>query len=194
MPKKYLYSTDNLNMNALLGKRKVRKLKPIQWAVMFIFSTLILAWMMIDTSSGIEYRHSVRHGDAANRVLHLDDAYRQKMLKIHYQLKAFCDRGSDIVFGHNLLINNQIFNDHVFHVCSTGSTWLNAVIQVRSEKQVKCEEEFASIYRSVPRAKEISMKAIDVETWSEREISAEGKQSCIFGHAVDILERKWVGL
>ena len=180
-------------MNALLGKRKVRKLKPIQWALMFIFSTLILAWMMIDTSSGIEYRHSVRHGDAANRVLHLDDNYRRKMLKIHYQLKAFCDRGSDIVFGHNLLINNQIFGDHVFHVCG-GSTWLNAVIQVRTEKQVKCEEEFASIYRSVPRAKEISMKAIDVETWSEREVSAEGKQSCIFGHAVDILERKWVGL
>ena len=70
-------------MNALLGKRKVRKLKPIQWALMFIFSTLILAWMMIDTSSGIEYRHSVRHGDSANRVLHLDDDYRQKMQKIH---------------------------------------------------------------------------------------------------------------
>jgi len=153
-------------MQALLGKRKVRKLKPIQWSLLFIFSTLVLAWMMIDTSSGIEYRHSVRHGDAANRVLHLDDAYRQKMLKIHYQLKAFCDRGSD----------------------------MNAVVRPRSEKQVKCEEEFASIYRSVPRAKEISMKAIDVETWSEREISAEGKNSCIFGHAVDILERKWVGL
>ncbi len=180
-------------MEALFGKRKVRKLKPIQWMLIFIFSTLVLAWMMIDTSSGIEYRHSVRHGDAANRVLHLDNVYRQQMLKIHYQLKAFCDRGSDIVFGHNLLINNQIFNDHVFHVCG-GSTWLNAVIQIRSEKQVKCEEEFASIYRSVPRAKEISMKAVDVETWSEREVSAEGKNACIFGHAVDILERKWLGL
>tara|TARA_Y100000992_G_scaffold257472_1_gene191298 strand:- start:126 stop:668 length:543 start_codon:yes stop_codon:yes gene_type:complete len=180
-------------MQSLLGKRKVRKLKPIQWALMFIFSTLVLAWMMIDTSSGIEYRHSVRHGDAANRVLHLDDAYRQKMQKIHYQLKAFCDRGSDIVFGHNLLINKQIFNDHVFHVCG-GSTWLNAKIQVRSEKQVKCQEEFASIFRSVPRAKEISMKAIDVETWSEREVSGEGKSACVWQHAVDILERKWVGL
>lgn len=180
-------------MQALLGKRKVRKLKPIQWALMFIFSTLVLAWMMIDTSTGVEYRHSVRHGDAANRVLHLDDAYRQKMQKIHYQLKQFCDRGSDIVFGHNLMINNQIFNDAIFHVCG-GSTWLNPKIQARTEKQIKCEEEFANIYRSVPRAKEISMKAIDVETWSEREVSAQGKNSCIFGHAVDILDRKWVGL
>lgn len=180
-------------MQALFGKRKVRRLKPIQWVIIFVFSTLVLAWMLFDTSSGVEYRHSVRHGNAANRVLHLDDAYRQKMLKIHYQLKAFCDRGSDIVFGHNLLISGEIFTDHVFHVCG-GSTWLNAVVHVRSELRVSCQEEFASIYRSVPRAKEISMKAIDVESWSEREISAEGKQSCIFQHAVDILERKWVGL
>ena len=178
----------------MLGKRKIRKLKPIQWAIMFVFSTCILAWMLLDTSSGVEYRHSVRHGAAANRVLHLDDAYRQKMLKIHYELKRFCDRGSDIVYSHNLLINGEIFNDAVFHICSSGSSWLNPVIQVRTEKQVKCQEEFASIYRSVTRAKQVSMKAIDVESWSEREVSAEGKQSCVFQHAVDILERKWVGL
>ena len=115
------------------------------------------------------------------------------MQKLHYELKRFCDRGSDIVFGHNLLINGEIFTDHVFHVCG-GSTWLNAVVHVRSELRVSCQEEFASIYRSVPRAKEISVKAIDVESWSEREVSAEGKQSCIMQHAVDILERKWVGL
>jgi len=180
-------------MRAMLGKRKIRRLKPIQWAIIFVFSTLVLAWMLIDTSSGIEYRHSVRHGDAANRVLHLDDSYRKKMQKLHYELKRFCDRGSDIVFGHNLLINGEIFTDHVFHVCG-GSTWLNAVVHVRSELRVSCQEEFASIYRSVPRAKEISVKAIDVESWSEREVSAEGKQSCIMQHAVDILERKWVGL
>ena len=180
-------------MQALLGKRKVRKLKPVQWMLIFIFSTLVLAWMLVDTTTGVEYRHSVRHGDVANRVLHLDDSYRQKMQKIHFQLKQFCDRGSDIVFGHNLLIKKEIFNDHVFHVCG-GSTWLNAIVRPRSEKQISCQEEFASIYRSVPRAKEISVKAIDVESWSEREISAEGKNACVFGHAVDILERKWIGL
>ena len=180
-------------MQNILGKRKIRKLKPIHFAIIFIFSTLVLAWMMLDTSSGIEYRHSVRHGAPANRVLHLDDSYRQKMQKLHFEMKAFCNRGSDIVYSHNLLINGNIFTDHVFHVCG-GSTWLNAVLHVRSEKQVSCQEEFASIYRSVPRAKEISMKAIDVETWSEREVSAQGKQSCILQHAVDILERKWLGL
>jgi len=149
--------------------------------------------MMVDTSSGVEYRHSVRHGDAANKVLHLDDSYRQHMQKIHTHLKQFCDRGSDIVFGHNILLNNQIFNDQVFHVCG-GSTWLNAKIKIRSEKQIKCQEEFASIYRSVPRAKTITMKAIDVESWSEREMTAEGKTACVWQHAVDILERKWTGL
>ena len=177
----------------MLGKRNVRRLKPVHWVIIFVFSTLVLAWMLIDTSSGIEYRHSVRHGAPANRVLHLDDAYRQKMQKIHYELKRFCDRGSDVVYSHNLLINGEIFNDAVFHICG-GSTWLNPVVHVRSELRVSCQEELASIYRSVPRAKEISVKAIDVESWSEREISVEGKQSCIFQHSVDILERKWVGL
>jgi len=189
----YLYVRLIEKMKAMLGKRKVRRLKPVHWIIIFVFSTLVLAWMLIDTTSGIEYRHSVRHGAAANRVLHLDDAYRKKMQTIHYELKRFCDRGSDIVFGHNLLINGEIFNDAVFHTCG-GSTWLNPVVHVRSEKMLSCQEEFASIYRSVARAKEISVKAIDVESWSEREVSAEGKQSCIFQHAVDILERKWVGL
>ena len=180
-------------MDSFISPRKVKKLKPIHWVLIFVFSTLTLAWMLLDTSSGVSYRHSVRHGDAANRVLHLDDDYRKKLQLIDSQLKQYCDRGSDIVFGHNLLINDMIFNDHVFHVCG-GQTWLNAKIAIKTEKQIKCQEEFASIYRSVPRAKTITMKAIDVESWSEREMTAEGKTACVWQHAVDILERKWTGL
>ena len=108
-------------------------------------------------------------------------------------MKKFCDRGSDIVFGHNLLVDDKIFNDYIFHECG-GQTWLNTKIMIKTDKQVKCQEEFASIYRSVPRAKVISMKAIDVDSWSEREMTAEGKTSCMWQHAVDILDRKWVGL
>jgi peptide deformylase len=108
-------------------------------------------------------------------------------------MEEYCDRGADIVFGHNIMINDIIFNDYVFHVCG-GQTWLNAKISVKTEKQVMCQEEFASIFRSVQRAKTVSMKAIDVSTWAEREVTAEGKTACIWQHAVDILDRKWVGL
>ena len=94
-------------MDSFISPRKVKKLKPIHWVLIFVFSILTLAWMLLDTSSGVSYRHSVRHGDAANRVLHLDDDYRKKLQSIDSQLKQYCDRGSDIVFGHNLLINDM---------------------------------------------------------------------------------------
>ena len=180
-------------MDSFLKTPKVRKLKPIHWLIIFVFVTLVITWMLVDTSSGIKYRHSVRHGNPADKVLNLDDNYRQKLQSLSAQMKAYCDRGSDIVFGHNLLINDQIFNDYVFHECG-GHTWLNARIEVKTEKQVKCQEEFASIYRSVPRAKSITMTALDVDSWTERVVSGESKTACVWQHAVDILDRKWVGL
>ena len=180
-------------MKTFLWKPKVRKLQPIHWILFFVFFTLVLAWALTDTSSGIKYRHSVRHAEAADRKLHLDDSYRKQVQNIESYMKQYCNRGSDIIFGHNVIVNDKIFNDYIFHVCN-GQTWLNAKISVNTEKQVMCQEEFANIYRSIPRAKSVTMKAIDVNSWTEREVTAEGKTSCIWQHAVDILDRKWVGL
>lgn len=180
-------------MKSLFARPHVRKLKPIHWLIVFVFFTLVLAWVLTDTSSGIKYRHSVRHAEPADRKLHLDDAYMKKVQRIEVYMKQFCDRGSDIIFGHNVMIDDVIFNDYIFHECG-GQTWLNAKITVKTEKQVMCQEEYASIYRSVPRAKTISMKAVDVASWSEREVVAEGKTSCMWQHAIDILDRKWIGL
>ena len=172
---------------------KSRKLKPIQWVGIFIAFTLCLVWMLLDTSSGIQYRHSVRHAEPAARVLNLDDAYRKEVQRLSTHLQSFCDRGADVVFAHNVLVNDKIWNDYVFHECG-GSTWLNAKISVKTESQVKCQEEYAGVFRSVPRAKIISMKAVDVGAWTEREITAEGKTACIMQHAVDILDANWVGM
>ena len=181
-------------MKNLFSQPRVKKLKPMHWILVFVFVILTVAWMLSDTSTGVTYRHSVRHSDAADRVLYVDDPdYRKKVQGLSSYMRQFCDRGSDIVFGHNLLVDDKIFNDYVFHECG-GQTWLNAKISVKTDKQVKCQEEFASIYRSVPRAKVISMKAIDVDSWSEREMTADGKTACLWQHAVDILDRKWVGL
>ena len=182
-----------MKMKSLFRSQRVRRLKPIHWLLVFVFFVLTLAWMLVDTTSGISYRHSVRHSEPASRVLHLDDDYRKKLQSLDTYLQQFCDRGSDIVYGHNLLVNDMIFNDYVFHICG-GQTWLNAKITVKTDEMVSCQEEYASIYRSVPRAKKISMKAIDVSTWSEREVMAEGKVACMWQHAVDILDHKWVGL
>ncbi len=99
-----------------------------------------------------------------------------------------------LVFSHNLEIEGKVFNDHVFHICGTGTTWLNARVFPSTEKQVSCQEEFSSIYRTVTRPKQIRMKAIDVNSWSEREVNAEGKDACMWQHAVEILERTWTGL
>lgn len=180
-------------MKSFLSTPKVRKLKPIHWLIVFVFVTMVITWMLVDTSSGVKYRHSVRHGNPADKVLNLDDNYRQKLQAISKQMKSFCDRGSDIIFGHNLLINDHIFNDYIFHECG-GQTWLNARVDIKTDKQVKCQEEFASIYRSVARAKTITMTALDVDSWTERVVTADSKTACMWQHAVDILDRKWIGL
>ena len=172
---------------------KKRSMKPIHWVVLFVIFAVVLAWMMIDTTTGVTFRHSVRRGEPASRVLHIDDDYRIKMQGIASHMAAFCERGSDIVFGHNVDIEGKVVNDHVFHICG-GNTWLNARVFSDSDEQVACQEEFSSIYRTVPRSKRVRMKAIDVMSWSEREVSAEGKDACMWKHATEILERTWVGL
>ena len=86
-------------MDKLFSTPKVKKLKPMHWILVFIFVILTVAWMLSDTSTGVSYRHSVRHSDAADRVLYVDDHdYRKKVQGLSTYMKQFCDRGSDIVF------------------------------------------------------------------------------------------------
>ena len=119
-----------MKMETIFRSPRVRRLKPVHWFLVFVFFVLTLAWMLMDTTTGISYRHSVRHSEPAARVLHLDDDYRKKLQSLDTYMQQYCDRCSDIVYGHNLLVNDMIFNDYVFHVCG-GQTWLNAKITIK---------------------------------------------------------------
>ena len=66
-------------------------------------------------------------------------------------------------------MDDKIFNDYVFHECG-GQTWLNAKITIKTDKQVKCQESLL-VYTGQYLSQVISMKAIDVDSWSERDDS-----------------------
>ena len=95
------------------------------------------------------------------------------------------------MFGHNVEYNGEVLNDHVFHVCG-GLTWLNARIVTKSDARVRCQEEYTNMFKSRVQPKVVSMRAVNVETWSEKEVEGEDTVACRWNHAVDILENRWL--
>ena len=85
---------------------------------------------------GRGHRHSVRHSDAADGCC-TSTTPTATTQSLEPYMKQFCI-GDDIVHGHNLLVNDIIFNDYVFHVC--GGQTLNAKITVETEEMVGCQE------------------------------------------------------
>ena len=167
------------------------KTNPLHWCVLLVVSAACVSWMLIDTTSPVKYRHSTKYQPAAVKSLNLDDAYRKRMQGVASVMKGYCKRGSHVVFAHNVEYDGEVLNDHVFHVCG-GLTWLNARIVSKSEKQIRCQEEYANMFKSRVQSKVVSMRAVNVESWSEKEIEGEDTVACRWIHAVDILENKWL--
>ena len=164
---------------------------PMHWCIVLVVSSMCVAWMLIDTTSPIKYQHSTKYQAAAVKSLNLDDTYRQKMQMVASYMKEYCKRGDHIVFGHNVEYNGEMLNDHVFHVCG-GLTWLNARIVTKSDARVRCQEEYTNMFKSRVQPKVVSMRAVNVETWSEKEVEGEDTVACRWNHAVDILENRWL--
>jgi|TARA_B110000977_G_scaffold196186_1_gene276068 hypothetical protein len=167
------------------------KTNPLHWIVVFLFAAACVSWMLVDTTPEFVFKHSVKYQEAAVKSLQLDDTYRVQMQRVSQKLREFCDRGSHIVFAHNVQFQGERLNDHMFHVCG-GSTWINARVVSMSTQLVQCQEEYANTYRTRHKAKEIHMRAVDVDTWSEREVTGSAATACRWQHAIDILENKWL--
>ena len=168
-----------------------KKTNPLHWCALALSSAALVAWMLIDTTLPVKYKHSVKYQPSAVKSLNLDDNYRTKMQLVSSYMKEYCERGSNIVFAHNVEYEGSVLNDHMFHVCG-GGTWINARIVKSSSEEIRCKEEYANMYKSRIKPKSVSMRAVNVDTWSEQEIEGEGTVSCRWNHAIDILENKWL--
>ena len=165
-----------------------RKTNPLHWLAVMVVSSVCISWMLIDTSPSVEYKPSAKYQSAAIKSLHLDDTYRLKMQKTALTMKTYCDNGLHIVFAHNVRLKGEILEDHMFHVCG-GRTWINArIVDSSSPTKIRCQEEYANVFQSKMRSKDVKMRAIDVETWSEQEVESYDTMACKWAHAVDILE------
>jgi hypothetical protein len=179
----------SLGVNEMFNNHK--KTNPLHFFAIFVVSAALVSWMLIDTTPSVQFKHSTKYHPAAVKSLNLDDAYRTKMQAVAKHMSNFCDRGSHIVFAHNVDYKGTLLNDHMFHVCG-GRTWINARVVKTGTEQIRCKEEYANMYKSRVRPKQITMRAVSVETWSEHEVEAEGTVSCRWIHAIDILENKWL--
>ena len=169
-----------------------RKTNPLHWLAVMVVSSVCISWMLIDTSPSIEYKPSTKYQSAAIKSLHLDDTYRVKMQKMALTMQTYCDHGLHIVFAHNVRLKGEILEDHMFHVCG-GRTWINArIVDSSSPTKIRCQEEYANVFQSKMRSKDVKMRAIDVETWSEQEVESYDTMACKWAHAVDILENTWL--
>lgn len=168
-----------------------RKTNPLHWGVVFFLTAGCLAWMLVDTTPPSKYVHSKKYQSSAIKSLNLDDAYRLRMQRVSTLMSEYCERGLDVVFAHNVEIDGKILNDHVFHECG-GKTWLNARVVSTSSERVKCQEEYANVYKTRVQPRQISMRAVSVDTWTEQEVEGESTHACRWLHAIDILENKWL--
>ena len=176
--------------NQFLRMKRVKSLRPVHWIVVFFVTVLGTAFVLMDTASKVSYRRSKKSPVAATRALDIDYHYKYKMQELAGYLEAQCNRGVSIVFAHNIDVDGTVFHDHVFHVCG-GKSWLNARISRASEDKIQCQEEFANTYKTRIQPRRVTMKAIDIDVWAEREVSAEMLKSCQWQHGVDILDGNW---
>ena len=167
------------------------KTNPLHWCLVLGISAACVAWMLVDTTSPVQYKHSVKYQPAAVKSLNLDDAYRRKIQTVASFMKRYCERGSHVIFAHNIEYEGKVLNDHMFHVCG-GLTWLNARIVTKSTELVRCQEEYANLFKSRTQPKIVNMRGVNVESWSEKEVEGQDTVSCRWIHAIDILENRWL--
>ena len=176
--------------NKFVQIRRVKSLRPVHWVIVFAVSVICTAFELMDTASKVTFIRSKKNPTAATRALDIDHHYKFKMQQLSARLEAQCVRGIAIVFAHNIDVDGTSYSDHAFHVCG-GKTWANGRITRQSEEKIQCQEEYANTYKTRVQPKKVTMKAIDVDAWAEREVSADMLRACQWMHAIDVLDGTW---
>ena len=176
--------------NQFVQIRRVKSLRPVHWVVVFAVTVVCTAYILLDTASKVTYVRSQKDPTAATRALDVDHYYKAKLQELSRHLQAQCVRGIAVVFAHNIDVDGTRYSDHAFHVCG-GKTWANGRISRTSEDKIQCQEEYANTYKTRVQPKRVTMKAIDVDAWAEREVSADMLRACQWTHAIDVLDGKW---
>lgn len=170
------------------------------WFLGFLVLSIWAVWMAQDytgMNSGMEYVGSKSNMDAAieiSGVDFVDEKIKTKHQALSQSMKYQCGMVSeDVLFAFQFAYNKRVMEDHIFLLCENTKVFGNAKVIQRSDKKIKCTEEYDGELRQVVRSKEITIKAIDVNGWEQIEYTTTNpKESCMIQHAIDVLELKWV--
>ena len=173
--------------------------KPWHWCTLFLITATATGMLFYpEEVIKVEYVHPAvtdlkqDAAEKADSLSLLSDKYMDRLKLFHKKSVELCNKmSSNIIFGHNIKINNETLTEHVFHECN-GKTWLNADIIERSDDHVLCHEEYAKQYQERAQPKKVVLRAINTEKWvTEKLTSSSAQQACIWAHAIDILNRDW---
>ena len=124
----------------------------------------------------------------------VDEKIKTKHRALSQSMKYQCSMVSeDVLFAFQFTYNKRVMEDHIFLLYENTKVFGNAKVIQRSDKKIKCTEEYDGELREVVRSREITIKAIDVDGWEQIEYTTTNpKESCMIQHAIDVLELKWV--
>ena len=179
-----------------------RRYRILEW---FLFSlSLYLFWAMIpyaiDTSSSVEIRLSVSDLDreAASLVTDFDDPYwLERVSDIVKNCEEVCAaRKYDVITQKSIRWGGEAMTESFLYFCKSGLALLNARLDPLKDvgPAIVCVEEYAGLTRKVKRFSKSQLSGVDVQRIDAgRQIydSHDPMDSCLYHHAVDIIESKW---
>jgi hypothetical protein len=123
-----------------------------------------------------------------------DEEFRTSKLHLLYNMDKACEITSnlDVVFAFQFERSNRSLRDHIFMICTNHRIFGNSVITHRAEGNILCTEEYGGVLKEKTRSSNVTMKAIDVNTFKHIEYSSSSAvESCIMQHSLDMLDQKW---
>lgn len=119
-------------------------------------------------------------------------------------MKESCDQlkdSYDILFCHNVLVNEEPFTEPCFMLCKEKEFYANVKVSMTEDsKTIVCREAYATTKQEVRREQYIVLdgerfeESTDDASAMERftKIPKSGIEVCLFQHAVAIVEGKWI--
>jgi hypothetical protein len=125
----------------------------------------------------------------------VDMEFKSKKQELTWEMDYACEAShNDVVFAFQFErnLNNRSYSDHMFMLCNNHRVFGNGEMVFSGEEYIICTEEYAGRLKNKERALNVTMKAIDINTWESIEYeSSSGEESCMMQHALDMLNTKW---
>lgn len=116
--------------------------------------------------------------------------------RVHELLEMHCDQHKDfdILFCHNVFLNNNPIFSPCFMLCKTKDFFYNLeIIETDDKKTIKCGEQYSTLHKKVERYKQVLIRGetgMDLEPFTM--IPNSTLMSCMLQHANAVSRGYWI--